>query len=188
MHCKFMLLCKYTMITCLLLLLFTKTACADITLSIERFNDTQGRLSGAGNIGAYDDLGGRVFFRFFDNPLVGTAPSEVTSHTLSNNSVTIGSESLAGVWSAGGVLPEHFYYKMSWQPADFSAFNGSVDIDLNVQTWAPIGTTGNVTWGNHSNVVGTWEIVESTPIPEPTTLTLATFVLLGMGYRLRRQK
>jgi hypothetical protein len=84
MYCKFMLLCKYTMITCLLLLLFTKAACADITLSIERFNDTQGRLSGAGNIGAYDDQGGRFFFRFLDNPLVGTAPSVVTPHTLTN--------------------------------------------------------------------------------------------------------
>ena len=175
---------------CLLLLAIPgQVARGDIVVQVERVGDTRAIISGMGTLGTYDDLGGRAVFRFFDGLLVGDAPSSTTDHSLSDNSLTIGDTTLtrASTLIGSPVIPDSFFFRMTNQPADSSVFDGSVEVELNAQSWAPIGTTGAVVWGNASNNVGVWSSVAPTSIPEPSSFSLLACLTSGVALLRRRR-
>ena len=181
---------KLSAAICLLLLaMHGQVARGDIVVQVERLGDTRAIISGMGTVGTYDNLGGRAVFRFFDGPLAGDAPSSTTDHSLSDNSLTIGNTTLTSASTLIGspVVPDGFFLRVTNQPADGSVFDGSVVVELNAQTWAPIGTSGDVVWGNVSNTVGTWTIVAPTVIPEPSSFSLLACLMSGVVLRRGRR-
>jgi hypothetical protein len=135
-------------------------------------------------------LGGRRFFRLLSDPLVGTAPTALTLHAIANNSVVIGGTPLLDTGTAVNVssLPDHFFLRTIDQPANGGTFDGTVDVNLNAQTWAPIGSTGAVIWGNQTNAVGVWSIVSPAAIPEPSAVPLLVVLASVVGCWRRQRR
>lgn len=57
--------------------------------------------------------------------------------------------------------------------------SGSATITLDVETWAPVGTAGNVV--NGGNTLGTYQIVGTSSVPEPGTLSILGLGLAGLA-------
>ena len=175
---------------CLLLLaMHGQFARGDMVVQVERLGDTRAIISGMGTLGTYDNLGGRAVFRFFDGPITGDAPSSTTDHSLTDNSLTIGNTTLTSASTLIGspVVADGFFLRTTNQPADGSVLDGSVVVELNAQHWAPIGTSGDVVWGNVSNTVGTWTIVSPTVIPEPSSFSLLACLMSAPALKRRRR-
>ncbi len=174
-----------------LILLLTSSAQAAVVIRIERNSDTTARISGSGTITSYDDSGGRVFFRLLESP-AGPPPASGILHSINNNTLSVGGVLLNRSGSfddltVPAAIPAHTYLAMNDQPADFSEFAGSVEIQLNGQIWDPVGTSGSVIWGNSTNQVGTWSIVAPVAIPEPSCFGFLSVVAVASLVRRRRQ-
>ncbi len=63
---------------------------------------------------------------------------------------------------------------------------GLLTATLDVETWDPVGTTGDVTGGD-TTIIGSYSIVSSfSSVPEPTTIALMGLGLAGIGWKRRK--
>ncbi|MEL6267738.1 MAG: VPLPA-CTERM sorting domain-containing protein [Pseudomonadota bacterium] len=101
---------------------------------------------------------------------------------------------VGGDFLLGGVSPQAtfvvvnddtFAIQLGTSIAAGATATGTLAATLDVETWAAIGTTGNV--ANELDVVGTYEIVAPTIVPLPATalLLLAGATALGVAARRR---
>ncbi len=85
-------------------------------------------------------------------------------------------------------------YVGRWEPAlpltPGAALSGQMSLALTDSTFAPVGTTGDLYWGNGywAQPIGTWEMDAPTdPVPEPASIALFGSSLCGLFLRKRRR-
>lgn len=192
---------------------------ANVVFKIERYSDTLGVMTGAGDFALAPVVNAQNFA--LDAPF-GVEPLESSAafyragnpedQTIGAGYLMVGSQDIF----FAGVLPrltnltgtgEAVLYLGSNDPLE-GPVEGLLVLDLRwtgATTFAPVGTTGTVYNGAACQgcgtiiEIGTWEMVAGlgTPpevvdppgtIPEPTSITLFIFGLVGLGFAHRRKK
>ena len=161
---------------------WTAPAKAVLMFEFQRLNDSQTILSGSGS---YDGA----------TPIVSLIFADIAS--LGNPGIA---DSLVGTFQIGGAPPAPFNHFIDDGENDYLIFldgafgNGDMPTGaslatLDVETWNPIGSSGQV-FGRADNrqlfEIGTWEIVAARRVPEPAALLFVGFGLLGLSLSRRR--
>lgn len=169
------------------------TAKASVLFDIERLSDTQGILTASGSI----DAGATTpnfYNEFTVNPYSSGPPPSENVSVFGSSTLTEGGFPIVFAWDCGTL-----YSCINGQPAIYfgaggiaefgpgQTFSGALNLVLTAgTTFAPVGTTGNVYWGNQTageviTLVGTWEMTAATATPLPAGLPLFATGLGAMG-------
>jgi hypothetical protein len=153
---------------------------ADLILTLERLNDNTAVLSGSGTT---IDLSSSIYLEgasatLGDSGIDGISGDlAIGSHDAYETYIVAGTQGLAvnflgGLWALGD-MP-----------------SGASTITLDVETWAAVGTTGNVyTRSSTSYFLGTYSIIgPRTTVPEPASIALMGIGLAGLIAVRRRRR
>jgi hypothetical protein len=160
-------------------MLFASHAHADLIINFDRLSDSQAEISGTGEI----DVGSL-------NPLLFLGVSSIGNFSNADN--TVGNFKIGG----GGIRNSLTFVRGNTHnlEVDFGfgglgagdeVFGSSI-ITLDVETWEPLGSTGNIRFRN-GPVVGTWQMGPiSVPEPGSTALFLLGTGVLGLARLFQR--
>lgn len=155
----------------------TVPASAILMLTLERVDDNTAILTGTG------DMIDRSQSIFLDGASI--------------DSGNVGVDAISGDFAIGGHAAYQAYILSSGLAVnlDASAFPGDMvtgtgaTIDLDIETWAAVGTTGNVYTSDGGDPLGIYEIVAPLrSIPEPASFALMGIGLAGMAAVRRRRR
>ena len=155
-------------------LISATAANATLLLQLQRINDSTAILSGSGS----------TVFADIDLRLQGAASTGGGAFDLHVGDFTMGGFPLTDVFIFTNLL---FLGIGGLFPAG-AVPSGSSTITLDVETWAPIGTVGNICDAANcaGTLDGTWEMV--TPVSEPNTLAIFVLGLAGLGFFMTRRR
>ena len=100
-----------------------------------------------------------------------------------NRAWTFPSDKDLNLWVSGGRGQVQDFDTM------FQAFNGMLTIDLTGYSIKPAATYGDILDSDNlfnGLVIGQWEIVDSSAVPEPGMVSLICFGLAGLGLARRK--
>lgn len=133
---------------------------------------------------------------------IGALAVDIANYYISLDGATtqgnMGFDVFSGTLSIGGITPNAVYTRNAtndfWLeffdppfPIAGDAIAGIMTASLDVETWAPLGTTGTISDG--SNTLGSYTIVSSfSTVPVPAGAWLFGSGLLGLSGIARRRK
>lgn len=99
---------------------------------------------------------------------------------------TLGGVATGNVFISGGTNYLTLFFASNLAAGAVPA--GSLTITLNVETWSPVGTTGNIQLGSNAQaVVGTYTITgAASGVPEPGSLGMLGTGLAGLLFAARK--
>lgn len=150
---------------------------AAVFFSIQRLSDDAARITGSGVF----DIDTSEFVQLTDATSGGDTGSDPYT-----GSMTAGSVGLRAVYTRFGGTTNYIFEFDDSIPGG-SMLSGVIRTTLDVETWAPIGTFGEVVdEASPGNVLGRYEIIDAVPLPAGALLLASGLAGIAGLRRIRR--